>query len=181
MKCTRQSYKLAHSTLGTAAMIPLLASETTSHTTREPALRQLEQDSRPDGFNLRRDDLEPQNLASAVTVGAGCDDDGDGAHPPTAPDLQICGIVPEIGPVNLDGPLKEGLQQIVDRAGRNPLKPNLRGSSVEADLALWARPRLSIPVARAMICSSVRDLKPRLAIGRARARMTRFQPSMATA
>ena len=147
----------------------------------EPALRQLAQEGRPDGFNLRRDDLEPQNLASAVTVGAGCGDDGDGAHPPTAPDLQIGGIVPEIRPVNLDGPLKEGLQLIVDRAGRNPLKANLRGSSAEADLALWARPRLSIPVARVMILSSVRDLKPRLAIGRARARMTRFQPSMATA
>ena len=57
----------------------------------EPAPRQGAQEGRPDGFGLRGDDLESQNLVSAVAVDDGGEDDGDRYHPPAAAGLQIGG------------------------------------------------------------------------------------------
>ena len=85
----------------------------------EPALRQLAQEGRPDGFNLRRDDLEPQNLASAVTVGAGCDDDGDGDHAATAAGLQIGASIQREGQSPLMGRSRKAFTSSLGTAVEN--------------------------------------------------------------
>ncbi len=111
----------------------------------QAASRQLAQELRPDRLGLRGADLHAQHLAPAVGVDADGDDDGDRDDAPAAAHLQVGGVDPQIGPVALDRPVEEGLHlavdllaqprdlalgdaahahgldQIVDRAGRDAL------------------------------------------------------------
>ncbi len=75
---------------------------------------QLSKKLRPDRLGLRRADLHAEHLASTIGVDTHRDDEGDGDDAPAAPDLQIGGVDPQIGPFDLDGPSEKGLHLVVD-------------------------------------------------------------------
>ncbi|ANN60864.1 hypothetical protein A9174_31985 [Mesorhizobium loti NZP2037] len=80
----------------------------------QAATGQLAQELRPDRLGLRGANLHAQHLAPAVRIDADSDDDGDRDDPPTAADLQVSGVDPQVWPIALNRPLEEGLHLAVD-------------------------------------------------------------------
>ena len=80
----------------------------------QSAAGQLAQELRPDRFGLGCADLQAQNLAPPVGVDPDGDDDGDRHDPPAAPDLEVGGVDPEVGPVAFERAVEEGLHLAVD-------------------------------------------------------------------
>ncbi|MNL24735.1 hypothetical protein D3C87_1461830 [compost metagenome] len=75
---------------------------------------QLSKKLGPDRLGFGRADFHAEHLASAVGVDADGDDDGDRDDATAAPDLEVGGIDPEVGPFAFDGPVEEGLHLLVD-------------------------------------------------------------------
>lgn len=71
------------------------------------------QELRPDRFGLGCADLQAQNLAPPVRVDADGDDDGDRDDRSAAPDLEVGGVDPEIGPVAFEWAVEERLHLAV--------------------------------------------------------------------
>jgi len=65
----------------------------------QAAMGELAQELSPDRLGLRGANLHAQHLAPAVGVDADRDDDGDGDDAPTAADLRVGGVDPQIGPI----------------------------------------------------------------------------------
>ncbi|ESW65103.1 hypothetical protein X773_32235 [Mesorhizobium sp. LSJC285A00] len=80
----------------------------------QAATCQLAQELCPDRLGLRGANLHAQYLAPAVRVNADGDDNGDRDDPPTAADLQVSGVDPQVWPIALDRPIEEGLHLPVD-------------------------------------------------------------------
>ena len=66
---------------------------------------ELAQEFRPDRLGLGSAYFHAQNLAATIRVDAHGDDDRDGHDAAAAPDLQVGGVDPQIGPVAFDGPV----------------------------------------------------------------------------
>ena len=114
MKWTRQRCQEAPSTLAAAALSPSWASEMTSLTPRRPRRASLRRNSRPERLGLRGTDIQAQHLAPAIAVDADGDDDG-GRDDAAAPaHLQIGRVEPDIGPIAFDRAAEEGLDLLVD-------------------------------------------------------------------
>ncbi len=76
MKCMRQRYRLVHSTFVTAGLNPFIVSRDDKLCAPQSALRQLAQEGRPVGLRLPGANLHTYNLAPAVAVDTGGNDDG---------------------------------------------------------------------------------------------------------
>src|SRR5262249_58382366 len=75
---------------------------------------QLAEEGRPEGLGLGRADIHAEHFAAAVAVDADGDDDGDRDDAAGLADLHVGGVDPQIGPVALDRSLEEGLHPVVD-------------------------------------------------------------------
>jgi hypothetical protein len=80
----------------------------------QPSSGQLAEELSPDCFGLGRADLHAQHFTPAVGIDADGNDDRDRDDAPAAPDLQVGGVDPEIGPFPFDGPVEEGFDLVVD-------------------------------------------------------------------
>jgi len=74
---------------------------------------ELAQELGPDRLGFGSAYFHSQNFAATIRVHPDRDDDGDRDDAPATPDLEVGGVDPEIGPVALDWPIKEGFHLAV--------------------------------------------------------------------
>ena len=94
--------------------MPSWASEIDQLDAAQAAPGELAQEGRPEGLGLGRPDVHAEHLAPAVAVDADGDDHRDGDDAAGLADLHVGRVDPEIGPVALDRPVEEGLHPLVD-------------------------------------------------------------------
>src|SRR6202047_1498814 len=80
----------------------------------QAASRQALQKARPEGFGLRRADVQPNDLASAIGVDRHSDYRGDRDDAAALALLQVGGIEPQIRPLACERPVEEGMHALVD-------------------------------------------------------------------
>jgi hypothetical protein len=124
---------------------------------------ELAQEPGPEGLRFRGADVHAENLAPAVAVDADGEDDGNRHDTAGMANLHVGRVEPEIGPVALDRPVEKGLHpavdllaqtrdlalrdaghahgldQLVDRAGRDALDVGLLNDGGERLLGHPAR------------------------------------------
>jgi hypothetical protein len=75
---------------------------------------ELAQELGPDRLGLGSAYVQTQNLAPPVGVHPDGDDDGDRDDPPAAPDLEVGGVDPQVGPIAFERAVQERLHLAVD-------------------------------------------------------------------
>ena len=100
--------------LGDRRLEPLVGVGDAEIDASEAAPGELAQEGGPEGLGLGGADVHAQDLAPAVGVDAGGDDDGDRDDATPGADLDVGGVDPEIRPVTLDRALEKRLDPLVD-------------------------------------------------------------------
>ena len=80
----------------------------------QPSSCELTKELCPERLGFRRSDVHAEHFPPAVTVDAHGDDDGHGDDPAVLADLHVGGVDPQVGPLALDGAVKEGFDPLVD-------------------------------------------------------------------
>src|SRR5882762_7354363 len=80
----------------------------------QAASRQALQKARPEGFGLRRADVQPNDLASAIGVDCHSDYRGDRDDAAALALLQVGGVEPQIRPLAGERPVEERMPALVD-------------------------------------------------------------------
>lgn len=80
----------------------------------------------PEDLGFGMADRHAESFAPAVTVDANGDDDGDQDDAVGPPDLYIGPLHPEVGPVDFDRAIEEGLHTHVVHGDYSSLKPGYR-------------------------------------------------------
>ncbi len=77
---------------------------------------ELAQERRPERLGFGGADVHPENFASAVTVDADCDNDGNRHDAALLAHLEVSGVDPQVRPVALDRTGEERLHLVIDLA-----------------------------------------------------------------
>ena len=80
----------------------------------QAAPRQAFEKTRPEGFGLRRADVQPDNLASAIAVDRHSDYRGDRDNAAALALLQVGGVEPQIRPLAGQWPIEKSMHPLVD-------------------------------------------------------------------
>ena len=118
MKCTRQRCQEACKHLGDGSFQSFMGIRDHQLHAAQAAPGETAQELGPEGLGLRGADRQTQNLASAVAVDPDRDDDGDRDDAAVLAHLHIGRVEPEIGPVAFERPVEEGLHLVVDLAAQ---------------------------------------------------------------
>lgn len=109
-----EAQKIAAANLGHRSLDALVGVADDQLDPAQTASRQLAQKLGPDRFSLGCADFQAQNLAPTVGIDPDRDDDGDRDDPPAAPDLEVGGVDPQVGPIPLKRAGEEGFHLAVD-------------------------------------------------------------------
>ena len=118
MKCTRQRCQVAFKHPGDGGLQSFMGIGDHQLDAAQAAPSELAQELGPEGLGLGGADGHAEDLAPAIAVDADGDDDGDRDDAAVAAHLYVGGVEPDIRPIAFERPVEEGLHLAVDLAAQ---------------------------------------------------------------